>query len=87
MKNLIWILLLILVACAPSPSKESEQEVHPKYKKGDIVCVIEFGVKGIIQFQDLHYHINEPVYSVMFNSNQNELYNLHIYESQLTECQ
>jgi len=85
----LWCNLLI-INCTPStpPSTgEEEQEKPDKYKKGDIVCVVEFGVKGIVQYRNISFGANEPVYSVMFNNKYDELYNLNIYESQLTECQ
>jgi hypothetical protein len=92
MKNLIiFSIALLLLSCAPpkqdTTQSSTEPEKHAKYKKGDVVCVVEFGVKGIVQYESPNFVSDEPIYSVMFNSAHNELYNLSIYESQLTECQ
>ena len=92
MKNLINILIysffIFLIACVGETPMEKNEKIleAAKYKKGDIVCVVEFNVKGIVQYVNGNYHVGEPVYSVMFNDKNDQLYNLNIYESQLTEC-
>jgi hypothetical protein len=90
MKKLIVILALILTSCADSgrvmDDVKSERLKLPKYKKGDIVCVTTFNVKGIIQFKVKNFDVDDFVYSVMFVDKYDQLYNLYIYESQLTSC-
>jgi hypothetical protein len=87
MKNLFLALIFLVAACAPAAQDMDKEEKPSKYKKGDIVCVIEFNVKGIVQYENFNFSGSEPVYNIMFNSKDNLLYNLNIYESQLSECQ
>lgn len=89
MKYIAILLIFLLGSCeflSTTFSNEEKTENPPKYKKGDIVCVIEFNVKGIIQYRSIVLGSGENIYSVMFNDKNDQLYNLSIYESQLTEC-
>ncbi len=87
MKKLLFILLLLTAAACGTKDEALETKVERyRYKKGDIICIKEFGTKGIVQYEASIMDSEDVMYGVLFVDQYNHLYYETIRESLFTQC-